>query len=354
MEKTNRLVRIHLPPPPNKGMQLPEIRRLYKTTQVSLWFSKAFDMVVLLIGERHVHTTSPIKCPVDPFQKWTSVPLYIEQILHHYPKLMFDIFVEDWPSIVALRPAGYGKEKKPTPFSTSSFPLGPVNTFEYFKDCFSESKRKCSFPNARFHFGDVRWHADTQVSMPFVDRTDKFEASIEARDRGVKPRQKTVAEFHEFLDPLLWHRFLGKGLIQEALMNINHSRYPNAKELLTNFYQQKIAAETPILNIHGPRCLKGLMGETKKWSEDRRACFRTAIALRNAGTLLMDVYVLAKMFDGQMRNVIVHAGDFHIRQYEAVLKKLGFNIAFFATDTEDSLCSRVPSMVVLDDYFLRK
>ena len=55
---------------------------------------------------------------------------------------------------------------------------------------------------------------------------------------------------------------------------------------------------------------------TLKWSEDKAACIQTASALQNAGTLLMDVYVITKMFDGQMRNVIVHAGDFHIRQYE--------------------------------------
>jgi hypothetical protein len=312
-------------PPPT----LDQVKYLVGPIALTEYYSSKYNKHIFLFSDEHQRKP---KCPLDATVDNTiSISDVIHLLIEEDSSKTINVYLEI-PYI--------SESKDRQKFSASTGYIADVASA--FSPCFLVEKKNCPYSNVRFHYVDIR-HWQNQKYM--IDR-QYLEVYL----------RLAISDFEQ-----------GKKLSDVNLQGISKYRWAfeekiNVKELLDRMKITKQIQNIPekevrdaIFNELVPK-LENVLPTNPKWMLDMAlrhlmlgkpkgsigVIYMSIDSLQNFGVILMDMYVLSRMFrtfgkEPRSERDIVYAGATHIEMYDKILvENLGFEKLQSSQDSKDT------------------
>jgi len=327
-----------------------------------LYACQAHGKTFVIMGDWHTDTTEG-DCQPSPNNNNMSIVEFISGLIR---KTKVDVFMET-PHIHRSR-AGF------TSTYGGSTNMGAIE--KLFAVCLNPDKTLCRvmFPHARFHYVDIRRIAAGNIwidnFLSFADFRKSIEeaqkrlpwyafmtyealtAYVDAYPHGIdlaawyaryiephatpELHQKMITQAFEFTHPDVYAKYLRQ--INTSLL----------RDEILAFYDATIAQYKVdgILHEYQGLYKKLVTSLVTANPESKALLVRMRNILNSLDVLLMDVYVLARIFKPSLQDsnmVIIHVGSAHADNYVRFLKLQGFHID--AGHKLSATCVQIPEML---------
>ncbi len=299
--------------------------------------SNKYNKRVYLFGDYHskdamCKKSYPSRNPYNTI----NIDKFIEYTLLQNPNKIIDVFLE------ATYTKGTIKEMLLEVYKTS-YLADTIDTFKNpegtsrqadSKDCLHDKKEsECKYHNGRFHYTDVRnFTPDLFIINAILDDSSDNKGKLELL-------KNLLSLFSDKDDStFILTDILKNTKIMKQLKNIKDE---SVKTVLINYVSNIISK-----NIITVKEMKRLLSILQKGEEmeiiDKIFYYYLQNKWNKITSVLMDVYLLSRMFrsfsqkdstsihligekDDEINNIIIYAGDCHIRLYCEIFEKLDFD-----------------------------
>jgi len=312
----------------------------YITGPVKMTVLTGLNRIIYLIGDVHIYTNKGFECePYNEKKEYNNnslyFPDYLFRLIQKNKKEQFDVFIE----------LAYAQDKK-----KSSYEEGMLeNINRLFEICLEDLNYKdpCrkKFPNLRFHAMDIRKYSDNFIGdnislvtsfRNWMDDNKKNQVNIKLNREHVIFISKFIGNkdgTYDNIDKKFWELIGFSDKLKKNFMDMPDKK---VKEVIMNYYSDKIKKLiNPKLNVEIKLMMLTNGKEEMNFEKDNYdALFYFFIEY---GVYIMDIYILGRLFkkfndpdkNKQFtKNSVIIAGNSHIKNYEEVLKKIGFNVVF--------------------------
>lgn len=302
-------------------------------------YSKKYQKAVWLFGDEHV--ISPV-CKTDiSGDKKISIMKLIEKELNYDTNKLIDIYTE----------TAFISRDIPERGAVGDSFLSLIR--RQFEDCLQVDKSSCAFGNARFHYSDIRMYLHPEViffdliSLIVLDMSNgDFESAMFTWQKLLSS-YRSYEVLRTFVSSYKFTDYLENTKILKQIKNVAD---PEVRNRLLSVLDEIV------LNAPTGKQMMDLLDHVRSDSTDIDAIryndyddeyYRQRVKIFNVNSRLMDVYILARMFrdfrkspatvetsngleegelpdrySGPAKNIIVYAGDNHVRRMKKILTTL--------------------------------
>ena len=307
--------------------------------------SSTLPHIIYIFGDSHlVNSSCPNEYPVNKL---------IVDLTNKLP-FFLDIFVEG----SYVYKSGITRDTLGTSILKNSY-LERVLS-EFSKDCFTHLKKNCNFSTSRIHYTDMRFFFNSKVeenlftlllrliSHNLIGKI-KGDTSVEFKN-NIK---KIKYFFERDKDMLKKYLFDKKELLNLITLGIRHKRtikqiknIPSSDiaDILEKYMEEGIAKF--VFNIAININENKRQGEIS-YEQSSVNLFRIMEKIIEFYTIYMDVYLVARIFrtfrqipnkySEPAYNSIVYVGNNHAKNYEELLKRIGFNMVYFQENNLETI-----------------
>ena len=253
---------------------------------------------IYLFGEQHFDKKN---CEGN-FRKVQDL---FKEIVEHNPNRTIDLFLE----------VAYLTEGISMPEIGTSDIAGIVQTFQ---DCFSYDKSKCSYPNLRAHYTDMR------LSILGIEPTEFSEIISKLfRDPDNIKAWEKVLEILGTDNTDLFYLLTTQSDVNGKLAKQLQETDPEVAEILISYYRSQIKLDLPVFI----RQVTEYLGVLKRGYVRVSTSRELVISLISWQSIILDLYLLARLFrsfqGNPAQNVLIYVGDAHAEMMRGFFKDLG-------------------------------
>lgn len=311
-------------------------------TEIIRMQSKKYNRDIYLISD--VHSTLKGMCKTK--RNTREFHLYIDEIFKNNPNIQFDYFIEK----------GFVAENSIKIWSHLSY-LSKTNSYFQDNGCFSIFKsdiKKCrkEYPNVRFHLGDTR----NNIKYYKIERDNKFSFIVRyyfaSKYDSIKVMKKHISEIKKFLLFIKYKKNLNmayKELWESKLISSQYNKIKNKviKRKIKKYFNNRWKT---LLNGDLYKEYKNKINRCSMTDIPTLIIFNEAnfsFFMIQVVSILMDLYLLSRLFkdfdNKPTKNIIIHAGEAHIKYYIDFLKTIDFELIESAKKTSER-CLNVSKM----------
>ena len=321
--------------------------------------SNKYNRHIYIFGDMHVNKST---CSPDK-SNWSKMKIddYIgEKILNTNKDKVIDIFSE---------------VNQSNSFVFNIFYLTNINY--KFQPCYQSDRKDCKYPNLRFHYVDIRGEKDAFETLTYLrDLIKQLQYVNKVRNKlgndfnNIAPKMKTFHNRsmvnHLKINPLIITDIFSHDQYDKLLIVIEEIARTNSsdskikslklsnllnykkilkqvdaisnkeiKEKLLEWLDKKFKEYVNFIDFNGLLTTITLMKENHAFYPENFIA-KISNRLTMLGALIMDVYLLARLFKKfkqrdkeyaeETKYIVIYAGDLHSDNYREFLNILGFKV----------------------------